>query len=89
LDTIYTSHILAVIGYIQVDIPLALAARNILKVGTFWYALTSLYCSQALMRKKNQPKYCLCPAALHTIANISMRIFPISLSFLVSGILFF
>jgi hypothetical protein len=31
----------------------------------------------------------LCPAALHTIANISMRIFPISLSFLVSGILFF
>jgi hypothetical protein len=31
----------------------------------------------------------LCPAELHTIANISMRIFPISLSFLVSGILFF
>jgi hypothetical protein len=31
----------------------------------------------------------LCPAALHTVANISMRIFPISLIFLVSGILFF
>jgi hypothetical protein len=31
----------------------------------------------------------LCPAALHTVANISMRNFPISLIFLVSGILFF
>jgi hypothetical protein len=30
----------------------------------------------------------LCPAALHTIAHISMLIFPISLIFLVSGILF-
>jgi hypothetical protein len=29
----------------------------------------------------------LCPAALHTIANISIHIFSISLIFLVSGIL--
>jgi hypothetical protein len=31
----------------------------------------------------------LCPAALHTVVNISMHIFSISLIFLVSGILFF
>jgi hypothetical protein len=34
-------------------------------------------------------KQLVCPTALHTVANISMRNFPISLIFLVSGILFF
>jgi hypothetical protein len=58
-----------------------------------FFRLADFQCAASLT---NSPRFglrkslfFLCPAELHTNANISMRIFPISLSFLVSGILFF
>jgi hypothetical protein len=59
----------------------------------FWKIFTHYWqeysCPFIIFSAKYCTVYFLCPAALHSVANISMHIFSISLIFLVSGILFF